>query len=85
MSMEERLKAKTDNLVTTVRRLQDKVVGLSEKAAVSDDVLRTVPGFEGDRLESNGWFVESIARGQPRTLLVLLNGVNITEAVRRFP
>lgn len=47
-----------------------------------NDVLRTVPGFEGDRLESNGWFNESIARGQPRTLLILLNGVNITEPVR---
>lgn len=47
-----------------------------------NDVLRTVPGFEGDRLESNGWFNESIARGQPRTLLILLNGINITEPVR---
>lgn len=47
-----------------------------------NDVLRTVPGFEGDRLESNGWFNESIARGQPRTLLILLNGVNITEPIR---
>lgn len=47
-----------------------------------NDVLRTVPGFEGDRLESNGWFNESIARGQPRTLLILLNGINITEPTR---
>lgn len=47
-----------------------------------NDVLRTVPGFEGDRVESNGWFNESIARGQPRTLLVLLNGINITEPIR---
>lgn len=47
-----------------------------------NDVLRTVPGFEGDRLESNGWFNESIARGQPRTLLILLNGINITEPIR---
>jgi len=47
-----------------------------------NDVLRTVPGFEGDRFESNGWFNESIARGQPRTLLVLLNGINITEPIR---
>lgn len=46
------------------------------------DVLRTIPGFEGNRLDSNGWFEEGFARGQPRTLLVLVNGVNITEPIR---
>jgi outer membrane receptor protein involved in Fe transport len=47
-----------------------------------NDVLRTVPGFEGGRYESNGWFNESTARGQPRTLLILINGVNVTEPIR---
>lgn len=46
------------------------------------DVLRTVPGFEGDRFDSNGWVREAVARGQPRTLLILVNGVNVTDPVR---
>ena len=45
-----------------------------------NDVLRSVPGFEGGRIEGNGWFEEATARGQPRTLLILLNGVNVTES-----
>jgi outer membrane receptor for ferrienterochelin and colicin len=44
-----------------------------------NDVLRTVPGFEGGRLEANGWYEEATARGQPRTLLILVNGVNVVE------
>lgn len=47
-----------------------------------NDVLRTVPGFEGDRWEGNGWQRESFARGIPRGVLVLLNGVNIVEPLR---
>lgn len=47
-----------------------------------NDVLRTIPGFQGDRYEGNGWYNESFARGQPRTLLILVNGVNITEPLR---
>ena len=47
-----------------------------------NDILRTIPGFEGGRLDSNGWFEEGFARGQPRTLLILINGVNVTEPVR---
>ncbi len=47
-----------------------------------NDVLRTVPGFEGGRYEANAWFNEGAARGQPRTLLILINGVNVTEPVR---
>ena len=47
-----------------------------------NDVLRTVPGFEGSRVDSNGWFNEATARGQPRTLLILINGVNVTEPLR---
>lgn len=49
-----------------------------------NDVLRTVPGFEGDRWEGNGWQKESFARGIPRGVLVLLNGVNIDEPLRSF-
>ncbi len=45
-----------------------------------NDVLRSVPGFEGGRFEGNGWFDEATARGQPRTLLILINGVNVTES-----
>ncbi|MFT7580748.1 MAG: outer membrane receptor protein involved in Fe transport [Myxococcota bacterium] len=49
-----------------------------------NDVIRSVPGFEGDRWEGNGWQRENIARGLPRTILVLLNGVNIVEPLRNF-
>ncbi|MCA9524762.1 MAG: TonB-dependent receptor [Myxococcales bacterium] len=45
------------------------------------DVLRTVPGFEARR-DSNGWFDEGTARGQPRTVLVLINGINVLEPLR---
>jgi outer membrane receptor protein involved in Fe transport len=45
------------------------------------DVLQTVPGFEARR-ESNGWFDEGTARGQPRTVLVLINGINVLEPLR---
>ncbi len=47
-----------------------------------NDLLQTVPGFEGDRWEFNGWTQESFARGNPRGLLVLLNGVNIVDPSR---
>jgi len=47
-----------------------------------NDVLQTVPGFEGDRWDNNGWTEESFARGTPRGLLVLLNGVNIIDPIR---
>ena len=46
------------------------------------EVLSSVPGFEGHRLDSNGWFDEAVVRGQPRTLLILVNGVNVTEPLR---
>lgn len=49
-----------------------------------NEVLRTVPGFEGDRWEGNGWQKESFARGIPRGVLVLLNGVNIDEPLRNY-
>ncbi len=47
-----------------------------------NDVLRTVPGFEGDRWEGNGWQKENFARGNAQTILVLWNGINIVEPVR---
>ncbi len=46
------------------------------------EALQMVPGFEGHRVDSNGWFDEAVVRGQPRTLLVLINGVNVTEPLR---
>lgn len=46
------------------------------------EVLQMVPGFEGNRLDSNGWFDEAVVRGQPRTLLILINGVNVTDPLR---
>jgi len=47
-----------------------------------NDILRTIPGFEGDRWEGNGWQKEAFARGNPQTILILLNGVNIVEPIR---
>ena len=47
-----------------------------------NDLLQTIPGFEGNRWDSNGWTEESFARGQPRGLLILLNGVNIVDPIR---
>ena len=49
-----------------------------------NDVLRGISGFEGDRWEGNGWQREAFARGLPRTVLVLVNGVNIVEPIRNF-
>lgn len=49
-----------------------------------NDVLQTVAGFEGDRWEGNGWHKEAFARGLPRTVLVLINGVNVIEPLRNF-
>ncbi len=46
------------------------------------EALQMVPGWEGHRLDSNGWFDEAVVRGQPRTLLILVNGVNVTEPLR---
>ena len=46
------------------------------------DVLQTIPGFEGDRWEFNGWLKDSLTRGLPGTTLVLLDGVNIVEPAR---
>ncbi|MCA9514541.1 MAG: TonB-dependent receptor [Myxococcales bacterium] len=49
-----------------------------------NDVLRTVPGFEGDRWEGNGWERTSFSRGIPHGVLVLWNGVNIVEPLRNY-
>lgn len=46
------------------------------------DVLRTIPGFDADRWEFNGWLKDNITRGQPRTALVLLDGINIVDPSR---
>ena len=47
-----------------------------------NDILRTIPGFEGDRWELNRWFQESFSRGTFRGLLILINGVNVVDPVR---
>jgi len=47
-----------------------------------NDVLRTIPGFEGDRWQYNGWNKESLTRGIPRTVLVLLDGVNVVDPMQ---
>jgi len=46
------------------------------------EALQMVPGFLGGRIDSNGWFDEGVVRGQPRTLLILLNGINVTDPLR---
>ncbi len=66
------------SIITVVTRQQMRERGYR----TLNDVLRTVPGFEGDRWEYNGWHKEAFARGNPQTVLVLLNGVNIVEPVR---
>ena len=43
------------------------------------EVLASIPGFEGPRAEGTGWLPEAIARGNPRTVLVLLNGLNVVD------
>ncbi|MCA9524019.1 MAG: TonB-dependent receptor [Myxococcales bacterium] len=47
-----------------------------------NQALMTIPGFHGDRKELNGWQYESFSRGVPRGLLVLLNGINVTDPSR---
>lgn len=47
-----------------------------------NEVLQNIPGFHGDRSEGNNWFRESFARGVPRGLLILMNGVSIVEPIR---
>ncbi|HIA02836.1 MAG TPA: hypothetical protein EYN66_13160 [Myxococcales bacterium] len=47
-----------------------------------NDVLQTIPGYEGDRWEYFGWYKENLTRGNPRTALVLLNGINVVGPIR---
>jgi len=49
-----------------------------------NEVLQSVPGFEGERTEGNGWITEAFARGNPRTVLVLVNGINVVEPIRNM-
>ena len=49
-----------------------------------NEILQTVPGFEGERNEGNHWITEAFARGNPRTLLVLVNGINVVEPTRNM-
>jgi iron complex outermembrane receptor protein len=48
------------------------------------EVLQTIPGFEGDRSDGNHWIEETFARGNPRTVLVLINGINVVEPTRNM-
>lgn len=66
------------SIITVVTRKQIRERGYR----TINDVLRTIPGFEGDRWEGNGWQKEAFARGNAQTVLVLLNGVNIVEPIR---
>ena len=49
-----------------------------------DDILSTIPGFEGDRWEFYGWLKGQFTRGLPGTALVLLDGVNIVDPSRNL-
>lgn len=47
-----------------------------------NEIIATIPGFEGDRSEGNQWTIEPISRGNPYTLLILINGISIVEPAR---
>lgn len=49
-----------------------------------NEVLQTIPGFSGDMWDYNGMFRESYARGIIRGLLVLYNGINVTNSIWNF-
>ena len=68
------------SIITVITREQMNARGYR----TLNDALRSVPGFEGDRWEGNGWHKEAFARGLPRTVLVLINGVSVIEPVRNF-
>ncbi|MGM0574974.1 MAG: TonB-dependent receptor plug domain-containing protein [Myxococcota bacterium] len=68
------------SIITVVTREQIRERGYR----TLNEVLASVAGFEGDRWEGNGWHKEAFARGLPRTVLVLVNGVNIIEPVRNY-
>lgn len=48
------------------------------------ELMQSIPGFEGDRSEGNHWITEAFARGNPRTVLVLVNGINVVEPTRNM-
>lgn len=49
-----------------------------------NEVLQSIPGFEGERSEGNHWITEAFARGNPRTVLILVNGINVVEPIRNM-
>ncbi|MCA9523020.1 MAG: TonB-dependent receptor [Myxococcales bacterium] len=73
---------------TTIQEAPQIITVITEKELhergfrTINEVLQHVPGFHGDRWEGHGWFKESFARGIPRGLLVLINGINIVEPMR---
>lgn len=48
-------------------------------------LLEQLPGFEGARSDLHGWADVALIRGQPRTALVLIDGVAAVEPVRAQP
>ena len=68
------------SIITVITRAQIQARGYR----TVNELVSSVPGFEGDRWEANGWHKEAFVRGLPRTVLVLLNGVNIIEPSRNY-
>ncbi|MBN1945397.1 MAG: TonB-dependent receptor [Bradymonadales bacterium] len=74
--------------VTTIQEVP-AIVTVITAAEIEDrgfrtinEILQTIPGFEGDRSEGHDWMVEPFARGNPRTLLILVNGINVVDPLR---
>jgi outer membrane receptor protein involved in Fe transport len=90
INVDEDLVIAAQKVQTTVQEAASIITVVTRRQIVErgyrtlNDVLRTVAGFEGDRWEANGWHKEAFARGLPRTVLVLVNGVSIIEPVRNF-
>ncbi|MCB9787332.1 MAG: TonB-dependent receptor [Deltaproteobacteria bacterium] len=90
IDVDEDLVIAAQKVQTTVQEAPSIITVVTRRQIVErgyrtlNDVLRTVAGFEGDRWEANGWHKEAFARGLPRTVLVLINGVSIIEPVRNF-
>lgn len=90
INVDEDLVIAAQKVQTTVQEAPSIITVVTRRQIVErgyrtlNDVLRTVAGFEGDRWEANGWHKEAFARGLPRTVLVLINGVSIIEPVRNF-
>ncbi len=65
--------------ILTAEQLRDRGVRTLSGA------LRLVPGWDGDRVDFYGWTEDALARGQARTMLVLVDGVGTLEPTRNLP